>query len=202
MLGLVCLTLSGLTLAQSNANQPITLIIPYPPGGSSDMLARPMLPELQKKLGQTIVLDYKAGAGGTIGRDPIELASIINAVDHPRLGLCIDTCHAYVSGVDVTDSDQLDALVEELDTRIGIDRLRCLHVNDAAAACGSNRDRHANVGDGEMGAGLAVTLSHPRLMDLPMLLETPGHEGNGPDAQEISALRALHAQGIKRRQAA
>jgi deoxyribonuclease-4 len=149
-----------------------------------------------------LLLENSAGAGDTIGRDPIELASIINAVDHPRLGLCIDTCHAYVSGVDVTDSDQLDALVEELDTRIGIDRLRCLHVNDAAAACGSNRDRHANVGDGEMGAGLAVTLSHPRLMDLPMLLETPGHEGNGPDAQEISALRALHAQGIKRRQAA
>jgi len=148
-----------------------------------------------------LLLENSAGAGGTIGRDPIELASIINAVDHPRLGMCIDTSHAYVSGVDVTDPKQLDALVEDLDTRIGIDRLRCLHVNDAAAACGSNRDRHANIGEGEMGDGLAVTLSHPKLAELPMLLETPGHEGNGPDAQEIAALRALHTKGVKRRQA-
>ena len=149
-----------------------------------------------------LLLENSAGAGGTIGRDPVELASIINAVDHPRLGMCIDTCHAYVSGVDVTDPKPLDALVEELDTRIGIERLRCLHVNDAAAACGSNRDRHANIGDGEMGNGLSVTLSHPKLSELPMLLETPGHEGNGPDAQEIAALRAMHAKGVKRRQAA
>ena len=149
-----------------------------------------------------LLLENSTGAGGTIGRDPVELASIINAVDHPRLGMCIDTCHAYVSGVDVTDPKQLDALVEELDTRIGIERLRCLHVNDAAAACGSNRDRHANIGDGEMGNGLSVTLSHPKLSGLPMLLETPGHEGNGPDAQEIAALRAMHAKGVKRRQAA
>ena len=151
--------------------------------------------------GPWLLLENSAGAGGTIGRDPVELASIINAVDHPRLGLCIDTCHAYVSGVDVTDPQQLDALVEQLDTLVGIDRLRCLHVNDAAAACGSNRDRHANVGEGEMGDGLALTLSHPLLADLPMLLETPGHEGNGPDAQEIATLRALHAAGLKRRQA-
>jgi tripartite-type tricarboxylate transporter receptor subunit TctC len=74
MLGLACLTLSGLALAQATANQPITLIIPYPPGGSSDMLARPMLPELQNKLGQTIVLDYKAGAGGTIATNALARA--------------------------------------------------------------------------------------------------------------------------------
>ena len=74
MLGLVCLTLSGLALAQANANQPITLIIPYPPGGSADMLARPMLPDLQKALGQTIVLDYKGGAGGTIATSALARA--------------------------------------------------------------------------------------------------------------------------------
>ena len=74
MLGLVWLTFSGLALAQANANQPITLIIPYPPGGSADMLARPMLPELQNKLGQTVVLDYKAGAGGTIATSALARA--------------------------------------------------------------------------------------------------------------------------------
>ncbi len=149
--------------------------------------------------GPWLLLENSAGAGGTIGRDPVELARIINAVDHPRLGMCIDTCHAYVSGVDVTNAAQLDALVEELELRIGIDRLRCLHVNDALTACGSNRDRHANLGQGEMADGLALTLSHPALAALPMLLETPGAEGNGPDATEITQLRTLYAKGIKRR---
>jgi len=149
--------------------------------------------------GPWLLLENSAGAGGTIGRDPVELARIINAVDHPRLGMCIDTCHAYVSGVDVTNAAQLDALVEELDLRIGIDRLRCLHVNDALTACGSNRDRHANLGQGEMADGIALTLSHPALAALPMLLETPGAEGNGPDATEITQLRTLYAKGVKRR---
>ncbi len=149
--------------------------------------------------GPWLLLENSAGAGGTIGRDPVELARIINAVDHPRLGMCIDTCHAYVSGVNVTNAAQLDALVEELDLRIGIDRLRCLHVNDALTACGSNRDRHANLGQGEMADGLALTLSHPALAALPMLLETPGAEGNGPDATEITQLRTLYAKGVKRR---
>ena len=99
----------------------------------------------------------------------------------------------------MTDPAELDRLVRELDRRVGIERLRCLHVNDAQAACGSNRDRHANIGAGEMGAGLAVALSHPQLRDLPMLLETPGHDGNGPDAPEIAALRAMHARGVKGR---
>ncbi len=149
--------------------------------------------------GPWLLLENSAGAGGTIGRDPVELARIINAVDHPRLGMCIDTCHAYVSGVDVTNTAQLDALVEELDLRIGIEGLRCLHVNDALTACGSTRDRHANLGQGEMADGLALTLSHPAFAALPMLLETPGAEGNGPDATEITQLRALYARGIKRR---
>ena len=165
------------------------------------------LPQIVKELGAALerldgpwlLLENSAGAGGTIGRDPIELAAIINGLDHPRLGMCIDTCHAYVSGVDVTDEAALDGLVEELDARIGIERLRCLHVNDALAPCGSNRDRHANIGEGELGDGLAVTLSHPALADLPMLLETPGHDGKGPDAIEIAALRAMHAKGVKRR---
>jgi tripartite-type tricarboxylate transporter receptor subunit TctC len=74
VLALVSLALTGLALAQGSASQPITLIIPYPPGGSADMLARPMLPDLQKKLGQTIVLDYKGGAGGTIATSALARA--------------------------------------------------------------------------------------------------------------------------------
>ena len=74
VLGLGTLALSGFVYAQASTSQPITLLIPYPPGGSADMLARPMLPELQKKLGQTIVLDYKGGAGGTIATSALARA--------------------------------------------------------------------------------------------------------------------------------
>ena len=94
-------------------------------------------------------MENSAGAGGTIGRSTDELAAIYDALDHhPRLGLCLDSCHWYVSGVDVTDAGVLDAALADLDARIGLDRLRCLHVNDSKAELGSNRDRHDSVGSG------------------------------------------------------
>lgn len=190
-------------VANAIAADGIVLHVGSHKGRGLDAVLPQVVAELRDALdrldGPWLLLENSAGAGGTIGRDPVELAQIITGIDHPRLGMCIDTCHAYVSGVDVTDPAQLDALVTELDERIGIDRLRCLHVNDAQAACGSNRDRHANVGAGEMGKGLAVTLSHPALRDLPMLLETPGADGTGPDAAEITALRKLQAAGVRKR---
>ena len=197
--------LNTIAVANAIAADGIVLHVGSHLGAGLDATLDQIVGELERALaaldGPWLLLATSAGAGGTIGRDPVELARIINAIDHPRLGLCIDTCHAYVSGVDMTDGAQLDALVCELDDRVGIERLRCLHVNDALAACGSNRDRHANVGQGEMGEGLAHALSHPALADLPQLLETPG-TGDGPDAAELSALRALHAEGVKRRAAA
>ena len=70
---------------------------------------------------------------------------------HPRLGVCLDSCHLWVSGYDIADRDELDRLVEELDASIGLDRLRALHVNDSQTPLGSNRDRHANIGEGLLG---------------------------------------------------
>ena len=81
----------------------------------------------------------------------------------------------------------------------GIDRLRALHVNDAAAELGSNRDRHASIGEGFMGEGLGVFLAHPAFQDLPAILETPGPEGHGPDAEEVRRLRDLHRRGVQAR---
>ena len=92
----------------------------------------------------------------------------------------------------------LDAAVADLDARIGLDRLRCLHVNDAAAPLGSNRDRHASIGAGTMAEGLGTFLAHPAFQDLPALLETPGPDGHGPDADEVRRLRELHARGMAR----
>jgi deoxyribonuclease IV len=142
-----------------------------------------------------LLLENSAGAGGTIGRSLDELAVIFEALGrHERLGLCLDSCHLYVSGTDVTDAATLDALLEELDGRIGLDRLRLLHANDAKAPLGSNRDRHDNIGAGVMGEGLGVFLAHPKLQGLPVVLEVPGADGHGPNAEEIRKLRELHAR--------
>ena len=163
-----------------------------------------IVPALRELLALTddrlwLLLENSAGAGGTIGRSVDELAALHDALDgHPRLGLCLDSCHWFVSGVDVTRPATLDAAVADLDARIGLDRLRCLHVNDAAAPLGSNRDRHASIGAGTMAEGLGTFLAHPAFQDLPALLETPGPDGHGPDADEVRRLRELHARGMAR----
>jgi deoxyribonuclease-4 len=142
-----------------------------------------------------LLLEYSAGAGGTIGRSIDELATIHERLGgHSRLGVCLDSCHLWVSGVDVTDATALDACLDELDSAIGLDRLRALHVNDAAAPFGSNRDRHANILEGELGEKLGVFLANARLQGLPAVLETAGPENRGPDANEIQKTKDLHAR--------
>lgn len=164
---------------------------------------RRVVPALRRLLERTndrlwLLMENSAGAGGTIGRSTDELAELFDAVGgHPRLGVCLDSCHWWVSGVDVTRPAALDAALAEVDARFGLDRVRCLHVNDALAARGSNRDRHASIGLGELGTGLATFLGHPALQDLPAILETPGPDGHGPDAAEVAALRALHRRGVQ-----
>jgi deoxyribonuclease-4 len=144
-----------------------------------------------------LVLENSAGAGGTIGRSTDELATLFDRLDrHERLGICLDSCHWWVSGVDVTDPDALDAALADLDDRIGLDRLRCLHVNDAGAPLGSNRDRHASLGLGEMGDGLATFVAHPAFQQVPAILETHGPDGGY--AGELRLLRALHRKGRRR----
>jgi deoxyribonuclease IV len=142
-----------------------------------------------------LFMENSAGAGGTIGRSIDELAVIFDALDrHERLGVCLDSCHLYVSGIDVTDRGALDAVLDDVDERIGLDRLRVLHANDAKAPLGSNRDRHDNILDGLMGEGLGTFLAHPALQGLPVLLEVPGADGKGPNADELRKLRELHSR--------
>jgi len=142
-----------------------------------------------------LLMENSAGTGGTIGRSVDELAVIFDALgQHERLGLCLDSCHWYASGVDVTDREGLDAALKDVDRRIGLDRLRAVHANDSKTPLGSNRDRHDNIGDGFMGEGLGVFLAHPRLQRLPVVLEVPGKDGRGPNADEIKKLRELHSR--------
>jgi len=142
-----------------------------------------------------LLMENSAGAGGTIGRSIDELAIVYDRLEaHPRLGICLDSCHLYVSGCDVTDPAALDAVLAELDERIGLDRLRALHVNDAKTPLGSNSDRHDNVLDGLMGEKLGVFLGHPKLQGLPAVLEVPGTNGKGPDAEQVTRLKELHGR--------
>jgi deoxyribonuclease-4 len=145
-----------------------------------------------------LCMENSAGAGGTIGRSLEELAALYEALQgHPRLGICLDSCHLFVSGYDITDPAEMDRVVDEVDRLIGLEPLRCLHVNDSKAPLGSNRDRHDNIGDGLLGEKLGVFLAHPKLQALPALLEVPG-AGHGPDAEQVRKLKELHARATKR----
>ena len=141
-----------------------------------------------------LLMENSAGAGGTIGRSLPELATLVEELGrHPRLGICLDSCHLYASGYDVTDPGAVDAVAAEVDETIGIDRLRALHVNDSATPLGSNRDRHANILEGELGEGLGAFLAHPAFQELAAYLEVPG-AGAGPDEHELRKVRELHAR--------
>jgi deoxyribonuclease-4 len=147
-----------------------------------------------------LCMENTAGAGGTIGRSTDELAALVDAADrHPRLGVCLDSCHWWASGVDVSDPGKLDAALHDLDSRIGLDRVRVLHVNDSQTALGSNRDRHARVGDGVIGDGLATFLGHPAFRGLPAITET--WEDRGRDTEDLDRMRALRRRGARRRAA-
>ena len=144
-----------------------------------------------------LCMENAAGAGGTVGRSIAELAALTDAVDrHPRLGLCLDSCHWWASGVDVTDTDALALALEDLDARVGLDRVRVLHVNDSQTALGSNRDRHAIVGEGVIADGLATFLGHPAFKGLPAITET--WENKGEDTEDLDRMRDLRRRGVRR----
>ncbi|HKG44821.1 MAG TPA: deoxyribonuclease IV [Gaiellaceae bacterium] len=146
-----------------------------------------------------LCMENSAGTGGTIGRSLEELSALFEALEHhPRLGICLDSCHLYASGYDVTNPAALDDVVKQVDAAFGLERLRVLHVNDSKTPLGSNRDRHDNIGDGLIGEKLTVFLGHPKLQGLPALLEVPGADGHGPDAEQMAKLRKLYAKATKR----
>jgi deoxyribonuclease IV len=148
-----------------------------------------------------LCMENAAGAGGTIGRSIGELAALFDAADrHPRLGLCLDSCHWWASGVDVSDPAALDAALSDLDARIGLGRLRVLHVNDSQTPLGSNRDRHELVGQGLIGDGLATFLAHPAFAGLPAITETWEDKGGATD--DLDRMRALRRRGLRRRKRA
>jgi deoxyribonuclease-4 len=148
-----------------------------------------------------VFLENTAGAGDTIGRSFAQLRAVADAVGPSgRLGFCLDSQHLFASGYPVHEPDGIDRVLHEFDEVVGISRLRCLHLNDSLTAFGSNRDRHANIGDGEIGEdGMRRILGCPDLQGLPVILEVPGLEGTGPDAENMARVRRLNAEGLAAR---
>ncbi len=148
-----------------------------------------------------VLLENTAGAGDTIGRTFAQLHRVAQAAGHPdRLGYCLDSQHLFASGYPVHEPGGIDRVLEEFDREVGIARLRCLHLNDSKTAFGSNRDRHENIGDGEIGeAGMRSILGAPALQGLPVILEVPGIAGDGPDLENMARVRRLHDEGLAER---
>jgi deoxyribonuclease-4 len=141
-------------------------------------------------------LEDTAGAGGTLGRSFDELQALFDAADgDPRLGMCLDSCHLYASGYEISSRDGLSEVLKECDKKVGLKRLRSLHLNDSLVKLGSNRDRHAILGEGELGErGCAVFLSEPKFERLPCLLET-GKDGGAPSADDVALAFKLRKRG-------
>ena len=146
-------------------------------------------------------LENTAGAGGTLGRSFGELAALLDAAGgDKRLGICLDSCHLLASGFEIRTEEALADVVDECLEAVGADRLGSLHLNDSQAPLGSNRDRHADVAEGELGAtGCAVFLSEPRFDGLPCVMETQGPDKQGPSREQVALAKNLRKRGLARR---
>jgi deoxyribonuclease-4 len=142
-------------------------------------------------------LENTAGTGGTLGRTFAELAALLEAGGgDDRLGVCLDSCHLLASGYDIRTPEQLEAVVGDFDRAVGLGRLGSLHLNDSQTPLGSNRDRHANVGEGELGLdGCRAFVRAPGFAGLPCVLETPGANRSGPTAEEVALTISLRDGG-------
>jgi deoxyribonuclease IV len=160
---------------------------------------------LEHALGESdrcrLLLENTAGAGTTLGRSFEELRALIDLTGgQKRLGVCLDSCHMLASGFDITTADKLAGVMDRCLKIVGRGRLHCLHVNDSQTPLGSNRDRHAIPGEGELGArGCAAFLSEPRFDKLPALFEGPGTSGHAPDKVDVDRMKELRRNGLRSR---
>jgi deoxyribonuclease IV len=141
--------------------------------------------------GPTVLLEPTAGQGESLCATDADLADYFTALDdHPMLGVCLDTCHAFAAGHDLATRGGMAATLDELVKTVGVGRLRAVHANDSKDVLGSCRDRHENLGTGKIGlTAFSELLAHPAVQDIPVLIETPGDRAS--DAREIALLKEL-----------
>jgi deoxyribonuclease-4 len=145
------------------------------------------------------LLELMAGQGATIGGSITELRRIIDQVDErARVGICLDTCHAFAAGYDLRTQDGYEAMLEELDRELGLAALKCWHLNDSKGGLGSHLDRHTHIGEGEIGVeGFRFVLNDPRWDGIPMLLETPKEDDLKEDLMNLQRLCALVEDSVR-----
>ncbi len=142
--------------------------------------------------GPFLCLENMAGMGQHIGAKFDELGRIIRAVDNPRLRICLDTQHSFAAGYDLTTPSGVDAMMDEFDAAIGVDKLAAVHANDSRQPCGSGVDRHDNIGEGLIGeAGFEAIMAHDAFREAPFFLEVPGFAGKGPDRRNVDLLKDI-----------
>jgi deoxyribonuclease IV len=159
---------------------------------------------LSESDGCPLHLENTAGAGGTLGRSFRELAALLGAAGgDERLGVCLDSCHLLASGFEIRTPEALGEVLDECVALVGVERVGSLHLNDSQAPLGSNRDRHADITEGELGVdGCAAFLSEPRFDGLPCVMETPGPDNRGPSPEQVALAKDLRRRGLARRRRA
>jgi deoxyribonuclease-4 len=173
----------------------------FHPGSHKGVGFEPMLPQIARSMREVLartdspaklIVENSAGAGGTVGCSFEEVAAIVDAVgDDERVAVCLDTAHSYASGYDITTPHGIADALQRFDELVGLHRLAVVHANDSRVPLGGNADRHANIGEGHMGAeAFARLLADPRLRRVPWILEVPG-SGQGPDLEQVNRLRTL-----------
>ncbi|HEV3035525.1 MAG TPA: deoxyribonuclease IV [Solirubrobacteraceae bacterium] len=170
-------------------------------GDAIERAAATIREALQESEGCELHLENTAGAGGTLGRSIDELAALVEgAGGDKRLGVCLDSCHLFASGYDIRTPKEMASVLRQCTRKLGRGRVRSLHLNDSQTPLGSNRDRHANLGAGELGEdGCSAFLSAPAVQKLPCVLETPGENRSGASAREVALAMALRERGIAAR---
>lgn len=139
-----------------------------------------------------LILETAAGAGGSIGRSFSELGQILKTVNDQRLRICLDSAHVFAAGYELRTLPGVESMLEEFEQEIGLNNLVAIHANDSRVDFKSGRDRHENIGEGFIGrTGFANLINHPKLKELPFILEVPGFSGSGPDQNNIQLLKSL-----------
>ena len=151
------------------------------------------LDELDVPDGVTVLIESDAGSGTKLGGDFEHLAAVLDRSSQD-LDICVDTAHAFAAGYDLSTESGVEDAVAEFDDVVGLDHLKCVHLNDSKHACGTNKDEHAHIGEGEIGEeGMRAFVNHPDLRDLPFVLETPHEDGRG-FAWNIERVRELRGE--------
>ncbi len=142
--------------------------------------------------GVNLVMENSAGAGALAGGTLPELGAFIRSVDHPQLGVCLDTAHAWAAGYRINSAAGVDAFLDEAEREIGLQRIHLFHFNDTQVPLAAARDRHWHIGEGEIGFdGFRALTARPELREKTAILETPGDDAD--DVRNMNAIRAILA---------